>query len=140
MTPPTRKTRIAHIAAMAAAVVGLGLISPAHAQDAPVSPAAAPGYLIANFDITDEVGYAAYLQAARTITPRFGGRVVVFDPATAPVEGEAGAIFVIVEFPSLADARRFYDSPDYVAARPLRQNATRGRFLILTEGPQPTPR
>jgi uncharacterized protein (DUF1330 family) len=40
---------------------------------------------------------------------------------------------VVIEFPDMAAARRFYDSPDYQAILPLRQAASRGR-LYLVEG------
>jgi uncharacterized protein (DUF1330 family) len=40
---------------------------------------------------------------------------------------------VIVEFPDMAAARGFYDSPEYRAILPLRLAASRGR-LYLVEG------
>ena len=39
----------------------------------------------------------------------------------------------IAEFPSLADAQRFYNSPEYTAARKFRVASTAGS-VVITEG------
>jgi len=43
---------------------------------------------------------------------------------------------VIVEFPTLAQAENFYQSPEYLAARTLRQNAAMVN-MILIDGSAP---
>ena len=40
---------------------------------------------------------------------------------------------VVIEFPSLAEAKRFYDSPDYQEILPLRLRAAEGP-VVLVEG------
>ena len=40
--------------------------------------------------------------------------------------------FVVLEFPDAAAARRWYDSPEYAAARTIRQEASSGRFLLVS--------
>jgi uncharacterized protein (DUF1330 family) len=40
---------------------------------------------------------------------------------------------VVIEFPSADDARNWYDSPDYAAAKAIRQRASTGK-LLLVEG------
>jgi uncharacterized protein (DUF1330 family) len=44
----------------------------------------------------------------------------------------------IAEFPSLAEAQRFYHSPEYTAAKKLRMAATEGS-VVITEGYVPAP-
>lgn len=39
----------------------------------------------------------------------------------------------ISEFPSLADAQRFYSSPEYTAAKKFRMASTKGS-VVITEG------
>ena len=42
-------------------------------------------------------------------------------------------VIAIAEFPSLADAERYYNSPEYTAARKFRVASTEGS-VIITEG------
>ena len=56
---------------------------------------------------------------------RFGGRYLVRGGKLRNVEGDLELNrLVILEFPSLADAERFYDSPDYRPLIELRASAT----------------
>jgi uncharacterized protein (DUF1330 family) len=45
---------------------------------------------------------------------------------------------VILEFPSVEAARRFYDSPEYQEIIPLRTNASQGALLIVEGFDPPT--
>lgn len=116
----------------AAAAFAMALSSTAYAQDAaPVQPL---GYMIANYEINDEAGFQQYMQAAAPeLLTKFGGRVIVFNLDATAVEGEPRSVMAIAEFPSLADAQGFYDSPEYTAARQFRLNSTEGT-VIITEG------
>ena len=49
------------------------------------------------------------------------------------LEGETHERHVVFEFASFAEARRFYESPGYQAARLLRAGAATGTF-VLVEG------
>jgi uncharacterized protein (DUF1330 family) len=40
----------------------------------------------------------------------------------------------MVEFPSIEDAKAWYDSPEYAEARALTPAAFRGRVLMFVEG------
>jgi uncharacterized protein (DUF1330 family) len=40
----------------------------------------------------------------------------------------------MVEFPSMEDAKAWYNSPEYAEARDLTPAAFRGRLLIFVEG------
>ncbi len=48
-------------------------------------------------------------------------------------EGNLDGITIVVEFDSLDAARRFYESPEYTAARALREKAAE-TDLLLVEG------
>jgi uncharacterized protein (DUF1330 family) len=45
-------------------------------------------------------------------------------------------MIVVLEFPSMAQAKAWYDSPDYAEARAISKDALRRR-LILVEGVAP---
>jgi len=106
------------------------------AAPAPV-PGPAKGYAIAEIAVNDREGYAAYVAAVGPIVARFGGVYRVRGGETVAKEGPPpGGRVVVIEFPSLAAARAFYDSPDYQAILPLRLNAATSR-VYLVEGYQP---
>lgn len=117
------------IGGAAALVIALG--AGAYAQNTrPPQPA---GYMIANYTIKDQAGYNKYMEEAGPLAPKFGGRIIVFNLNATAVEGEPKKVMAIAEFPSLADAQRFYDSPEYTAARKFRVASTEGS-VIITEG------
>jgi uncharacterized protein (DUF1330 family) len=94
----------------------------------------AKAYAIAEINVTDPVSYKQYLSAVTPVVARFGGKYIVRAGTVVPLEGDAPTgRFVVIEFPSLAVARRFESSPEYRAIAPLRQKAARTR-LFLVEG------
>jgi len=93
----------------------------------------APGYMIANYTINDQVGFEKYMKEAGPLAPRFGGKIIVFNLDATAVEGTPKRVMAIAEFPSLADAQRFYNSPEYTAARKFRVASTDGS-VVITEG------
>jgi uncharacterized protein (DUF1330 family) len=93
-----------------------------------------PAYVIADVQVTDEAAYAPYRPLAAASIARFGGRFVVRGGKADLLEGSsAPERIVVIEFPDLATARRWYDSDEYQSALKIRQAASRGR-LILVEG------
>lgn len=97
-----------------------------------------PGYMIANYTITDQAGFQKYMNAAGTLAPKYGGKIIVFNLNAIAVEGKPESVMAIAEFPSLADAQRFYNSPEYTAARKFRIESTKGS-VVITEGYAPPP-
>ncbi|EGH71208.1 DUF1330 domain-containing protein [Pseudomonas syringae USA007] len=96
------------------------------------------GYMIANYQINDQATFKKYMEAAGPLAPKYGGKVIVFNVNAPAVEGKPKSVMAIAEFPSLADAQRFYNSPEYSAARKLRIAATTGT-VVITEGYAPAP-
>ncbi len=91
-------------------------------------------YLIAQLDVKDPEGAKAYQAAVPAVVERFGGRYLVRGGATEVLEGELAATrLVVIEFPDLAAARRFYASPEYQAILPHRLRSCEGS-LALVEG------
>lgn len=92
------------------------------------------GYGVAEINVTDPEAYKQYLEAVTPIVAQFGGKYLVRAGTVIPIEGEAptGRV-VIIEFPSLASAKLFEASPEYLKIAPIRQRASRTR-LFLVEG------
>jgi uncharacterized protein (DUF1330 family) len=91
-------------------------------------------YLIANLTVRDPQRFEAYRQAVPAVIARFGGRYLVRGGAVEVREGAPGLERVVVlEFPDMAAARAFYESPDYAPLLELRLAAADGS-VALVEG------
>jgi uncharacterized protein (DUF1330 family) len=92
------------------------------------------GYLIANLEVTDAEAFAKYREQVPPLIARFGGRYLVRGAEVDNREGQlALQRLVILEFPSLAEARRFYESDEYAPLLKLRADSTRSD-VVLVEG------
>ena len=106
-------------------------------QPAPVGtpPAAAAkkGYWVAHADISDPEGYKAYTAANAVAFGKFGARFLVRGGRQEVTEGQARTRTVVLEFPSYEAAVACYRSPDYQAAKALRQGKA-DADLVVVEG------
>jgi uncharacterized protein (DUF1330 family) len=91
-----------------------------------------PAYVIANVNIEDPVRYEDYKRMVpATLTP-FGGRFIARGGEVDVLEGSwRPERLVILEFPSVEHARRWWNSPEYAEARALRQATSTGTLLVL---------
>ncbi len=91
-------------------------------------------YFIVNLDIHDPERFETYRQRVAPLVERHGGRYLVRGGELHPVEGDFGLKrLVVLEFPSVEAAQRFYDSPEYAPLLKLRQEAARSD-VVLAEG------
>ena len=91
-------------------------------------------YVIAQVEVTDPAGYEPYRPLAGASVAQYGGRFLVRGGNVEQLEGAAEAQrVVVIEFPDIAAARRWYNSPEYQAALPIRLANSRGR-VCLVEG------
>ena len=78
-------------------------------------------YLLVDCEVTDPKQYDDYKRLAQAAVAQYGGRYVVRGGETVVLEGTWKPNRVVVlEFPDLEQARRFYDSPEYRNARATR--------------------
>jgi uncharacterized protein (DUF1330 family) len=93
-----------------------------------------PAYVIADIEIQDSVRYEDYKRLVPLSISKYGGRFLARGGEVQTLEGEwSPGRFVILEFPSLAQARQWWDSPEYAPAKALRRATSTGS-LILVEG------
>ena len=93
-----------------------------------------PGYVIADVEITDAAAYEEYRHLVPATVEKYGGKYVVRGGAIETREGGwAPPRFVVIEFSSVDQARRWYDSPEYRPARDIRQRASKSK-VIIAEG------
>jgi uncharacterized protein (DUF1330 family) len=96
--------------------------------------AAVPAYVIADVNVTDPAAYEAYRKEVLPSVERAGGRFRVRGGAIQVLEGDRRPTrLVVIEFPSVEAARRWYDSEEYGRLKAIRQRASTAS-LFLVEG------
>jgi uncharacterized protein (DUF1330 family) len=91
-------------------------------------------YVVVQVDVKDPARYEAYKTMVPPSLERYGGRFVVRGGSVYTMEGTwAPKRFVLVEFPSVEQAKAWWASPEYAEAKALRQ-ATAQSQLIIVEG------
>ncbi len=92
------------------------------------------GYVIVNVTIRDPIRYEEYRQMATPTVGAYGGRYLVRGGAVDVREGGwTPSRLVVLEFPDAAQARAWWDSPEYAPAKAVRQSCADTQ-LIITEG------
>jgi uncharacterized protein (DUF1330 family) len=92
------------------------------------------GYWIVRVSVRDENGYPEYLAAARSAFQKFGAKFIVRGGPFESREGNARDRNVVVEYKNLQTAIACYDSPEYQAAKTIRQKYADADFIII-DGP-----
>lgn len=91
------------------------------------------GYIIARAVVTNATQWAVYAGAASKAMQQYGGKPLVRGGQMTVAEGEGRARNVVIEFDSLDAAKAYANSPEYAAARKLREGA--GQIdIVCVEG------
>ena len=91
------------------------------------------GYWIVRITIRDAAGYPTYIAAADIAYAKFGARALVAGERREAVEGSARERNVVIEFDSYDTALACYHSPEYQAAKAIR-NAVADADFVIVEG------
>lgn len=94
------------------------------------------GYIIAEVRITNPAAYAEYQTLATAIVAQYGGQFIVRGGSREQREGIDAAHndewrTMIIEFPSLEQARAWYDSPEFTEAKKIRIANSIGRLFVV---------
>jgi len=93
-----------------------------------------PAYILVDVNITDPEEYEAYRKLTPATITAFGGKFIVRGGATETLEGDWNpGRFVVLEFPSAEQAKAWWESPEYTAAKAIRYRAASSK-MILVEG------
>jgi uncharacterized protein (DUF1330 family) len=91
-------------------------------------------YVLVQVDVKDPVRYEAYKKMVPPTLAKFGGRFLVRGGNTHTMEGTwSPRRLVVVEFPSVEQAKAWWASAEYAEAKALRQ-ATSESQLLIAEG------
>lgn len=96
-----------------------------------------PGYVLVRSDDLDPGDdLRRYVAEVDATLERYGAEILVQSFPAAVPEGEWSGFVTLLRFESVEAARRWYDSPEYAAVRPMRQ-ASSTPTAILVEGVAP---
>jgi uncharacterized protein (DUF1330 family) len=91
----------------------------------------AKGFWIVRVSIHDQDRYPDYLAAAKPAFDKFGANFIVRGGPFDSMEGTSRDRNVVVEFTDLATAKACYHSPEYQAAKAIRQKHSEADFIII---------
>ena len=94
-----------------------------------------PAYWVARARIDDPVAYKKYTDLVPTIIRKHGGTVLARGGRYQIMEGpEAFQRFVVIEFPSLEQGVKCFQSPEYQEAAQFRRNGGGVVENVIVEG------
>ena len=94
-------------------------------------------YVIVDIEVTDPEGYQEYVKIAPATVQLYGGRYIARGGKNETLEGDWHAKrLVIMEFPSMEQAKTWLNSPEYAPARAMRHKYARSNMVVV-EGALP---
>ena len=85
------------------------------------------GYIIGMVTVTNTEAYKPYMQQTGELVAEYGGSYLVRGGDKTGVEGDLDHDrMVVIEFPSIETAQKFYDDPRYIEIRKIRQDNSEG--------------
>ena len=89
-------------------------------------------YVIAHIDVKDPARYQDYIKMSPVSIARYGGRFIARGGRTEVLEGNwQPKRLVLLEFPSVEQAKRWWSSDEYAPAKALRQATSIGELTIV---------
>ncbi len=93
----------------------------------------AKAYWVGHIVVHDVGAYEKYRAANAVAFEKYGAKFLVRGGAQTVMEGSSHPRTVVLEFADLATAQACYDSPEYQAAKALRDQVSEGN-LVIVEG------
>ena len=91
-------------------------------------------YIVAELEVTDPAVFDAYRKGVPATIAAYGGRYLVRGGTLESLEGGwTPKRMVVLEFPSMEQAKRWYGSPEYRELLAMRQRSTKSR-VVMVEG------
>jgi uncharacterized protein (DUF1330 family) len=89
-------------------------------------------YVIVDIEVTDPVGYEDYKKLASATVTLYGGKYIARGGKNESLEGDWQANrLVILEFPSMEQAKAWLYSSEYAPARALRHKYAKSKMIVV---------
>jgi uncharacterized protein (DUF1330 family) len=97
-------------------------------------------YVVVEITIKDPVVFEDYKKLSPATIQQYGGRYLARGGATEILEGKWNpSRLVILEFPSMEQARIWYNSPEYTHAKSFRLRSADGNMVLTEAYQEPKP-
>jgi uncharacterized protein (DUF1330 family) len=91
-----------------------------------------PAYIVVEVEVQDTQRYEKYKSMVPPSLVPYGGRFIVRGGRVETLEGDwAPKRFVMVEFPSLEQAKAWWASTEYAEAKALREATARTQMIVV---------
>ncbi len=89
-------------------------------------------YIIVDIEVTDPRAYEDYKNLAPAAVAQYGGHYIARGGKTETLEGSwQPNRLVILQFPSVEQAKAWLNSPEYAPARALRQQYAKSQMVVI---------
>ena len=89
-------------------------------------------YIIVDVDVKDAKAFEPYKQPTAASVAQYGGRFIVRSSEYEVLEGSwRPTRLVVIEFPSVEAAKRWYESPEYQKVLPIRLQHAVSKMLLV---------
>jgi uncharacterized protein (DUF1330 family) len=89
-------------------------------------------YVIVDIEVKDSTGYEEYKRTAAPTVTMYGGSYLARGGRTEVLEGSwQPHRLVILEFPSIARAKEWLNSPEYCAIKHIRHEHARANMIVV---------
>jgi uncharacterized protein (DUF1330 family) len=89
-------------------------------------------FVIVDVEVTDPAGYDKYKKLAPAAVALYGGKYLARGGKNETLEGDwQPNRLVILEFPSVEQAKAWLNSPEYAPARTMRHKYAKSRMVVV---------
>ena len=89
-------------------------------------------YVIVDVNVNDPEGYADYKELSTATVTLYGGKFIARGGKSETLEGDWPINrLVILEFPSIEQAKTWLNSPEYAPARALRHKYASSKMVVI---------
>jgi uncharacterized protein (DUF1330 family) len=89
-------------------------------------------YIVAHVDVKNVDAYREYMRHTPRVIQKYGGRFIVRGGEMVTLEGPEETLrLVVIEFPSMDQAKAFYGSADYTRVRRLREGGGIAKLVAI---------
>ena len=89
-------------------------------------------YMVIEVAVRDSEMYGRYTEQAREIVEQHGGRYLVRGGKVTPLSGNWNPErIILIEFETMQQLQRCFQSPEYLTLTPLREQSTSGRSIVV---------
>jgi len=89
-------------------------------------------YIAVQVEVQDQATYDEYRKLVPASLAAYGGRFVVRGGSTETLEGSwSPKRFVMLQFDSVGQAKKWWASPEYAPAKALRQKSAKTEMIVV---------